>query len=616
MQRVQAAEPKLAKAPLILTTRDPRRGLLVVAANLAARDAGIRPAMRVSEATALVNTDIREHDLNEDIDALCILTEQAQQFSPIVGLEQLDKKLWAGRSLHQPECLLLDVTGLASLFGGEAALMGQVSQWLRCQYYFGCMAIAGSVGAAWAMANYGTRRLPQRTQMLAMQHTTQTADGNSGGQSTDTPDKNAENTTKTTAIHENQEDNSEDNPASEYQRSIPACRCYSMPTGDLSAIAALPLTALRLAPETIVNLNRLGLRRIGELQQLPRAGMATRLGETLLTRWDQVLGSIDEPIVTIHTLPDWNLEQTLEFPTDNRETIAELVRRLSRELSRRLVQRGEGVLRLVCRLDLVKRSPLLMQLGLFRPTNEPQHLEMLLAGQLEQQLREVRTAPLWRLSLQATLTAPMIWRQPDLFSGGAVAKRDEIARLVDTLSCRLGRKAVLSAKVRRESQPELASTFHPMTGRRHDGTEQATVRKLSSRLARQRAEPSRDDPLRRPTQLLNPPLAIEVAGVWRRDALQHDKETPNISTSSTTTASVQVKSSEAPNVAAAPAKIKYLNAWHVVVDACGPERLESGWWKGPSARRDYYRVITSTGSWWWIYRDLNTATWYLHGMFD
>jgi protein ImuB len=599
VQRVQAAEPKLAKTPLILSTRDPRRGLLVVAANLAARDAGIRPAMRVSEATALVDTEIREHDLNEDIDTLCILTEQAQQFSPIVGLEQLDKKLWAGRSVHQPECLLLDVTGLASLFGGEAALMGQVSHWLRTQHYFGCMAIAGSVGAAWAMANYGTRRLPQATKPPARQSGSETAP----------------------------ENNTDDNPDSEYQRSIPECRCYSLPSGDVEALTALPLTALRLAPETIVNLNRLGLRRIAELQQLPRAGMATRLGEALLTRWDQVLGLIDEPIVTIHALPDWNLEQTLEVPTENRETIAELVRRLSRELSRRLTQRGEGVLRLVCRLDLVKRSPLLMQLGLFRPTNDTQHLEMLLAGQLEQQLREVRTAPLWRLSLQATLTAPMVWRQPDLFSGGAVANRDEIARLVDTLSCRLGRKAVLSAKVRRESQPELASSFHPMTGRRHDGAEQATVRKLSSRLARQRAEPSREDPLRRPTQLLNPPIAIEVAGVWRceesqRDEpQQRDKETPKVMATSATPANTMPQNTttlktEESHVAAAPAKIKHQNAWHVVIDACGPERLESGWWKGPSARRDYYRVMTSTGSWWWIYRDLNTAGWFLHGLFD
>lgn len=519
--------------------------------------------MRLSEATALVDAEIREHDPDEDIDILCHLAEQAQQFSPIVGLEQLDKKLWAGRSLHQPECLLLDVTGLAALFGGEAALMQGVSHWLDQQNYFGCMAIGGTVGAAWAMANYGTRRwLPP--------------------------------------------DTAEADPALK-PRIVPACRATSLPAGgDAEAVRELSLLALRIAPDTLAALRRLGLRTIGDLEQLPRAGLATRLGELLLTRWDQASGRKDEPILTFAASADWNLEQTLEIPTEHRETIIELVRRLSEELSQRLARRGEGALRLVCRLDLVERPPLVMQLGLFRPTHEAPHLQMLLGAQLEQQLRGVRTAPLWRLNLQATLTAPLVWRQVDLFGDGEVASRNEIASLVDRLSCRLGRKGVLSARVRRESQPELASSFQPMTGRRQDGTPRDTVRKLSSRLSRGRAEPARDDPLRRPLALLNPPLAIEVAGTWR----------PSTAPGSVATHPPAQPDAAPRALAAAPSHIHHQGTWHQVAEAAGPERLESGWWKGPSARRDYYRVATTRGCWWWIYRDLNTSRWYLHGMFD
>ena len=98
MQRVQAAEPPLAERPLVLQTRDSRRGLIVAAANLAARAAGVRAHMSLSEASALTPLEIRTHDPNEDLDQLCHLTELAQQFSPIVGLEQLDKKPWAGRN--------------------------------------------------------------------------------------------------------------------------------------------------------------------------------------------------------------------------------------------------------------------------------------------------------------------------------------------------------------------------------------------------------------------------------------------------------------------------------------------------------------------------------------
>lgn len=72
-----------------------------------------------------------------------------------------------------------------------------------------------------------------------------------------------------------------------------------------------------------------------------------------------------------------------------------------------------------------------------------------------------------------------------------------------------------------------------------------------------------------------------------------------------------------PNpTATAPARVKTANGWHRVQGAVGPERLESGWWRGQSSRRDYYRIITHLGCWWWIYRDLNSGEWFLHGIFD
>ncbi len=528
----------------------------MAAVNLAGRQAGLRPGMRLSEATALVDAEVHQHDPQEDIEELCGLAEQAQQFSPLVGLEQLDKKTWAGRTLHQPECLLLDVTGIAGLFGGEVELLEAVCQWLSGEQYFGCVAMAGSVGAAWALANYQLR--------------TPVAPGKSDPQ---------------------------------VENGLPTCRyCRALLGEDQSAIAHLPLAALRVAPDTVQSLQRLGVRNIGQLEQLPRGGLATRLGEQLLARWDQAAGRQREPIITLHASPDWNLTQTLEFPSGDRSTMEELIRRLAGQLAERLQRRGEGVLRIVCRLDLVESPPLVMQLGLFRPNSDAQHLQMLLAGQLEQQLRGSQFSrggppPLWRVSLQATLTAPLVWRQIDLFEAGETVSRQQLARLVDTLSSRLGRKQVLSAQVQREAQPELSCTFQPLTGRRVDGGEQDTVRKLSSRLSRQRGEPSRDDPQRRPSQLLSPPLQIQVAAEFITDE-------------------ASVGSSPHGGWAACPARFQHQGQWLEIVEATGPERLESGWWRGPSVRRDYYRVATRQGGWWWIFRDLTSGMWYLHGAFD
>lgn len=530
VQRVQAAQPELAQRALVLQARDARRGLVVAAANLLARKQGVRAGMPLSEAVAIAQFEVREHDPQDDLDAICSLTEQAQQFSPIVGLESLDKQPWLGRSLPQPECLLLDVTGIAGLFGGEDQMLAEVARWLKEQHYFGCLALAGSVGAAWAVANYGMRH-------------------------------------------------SEPAP----QPAVPDSRCMSIAAGeDRDALGRLPVEALRLERTTVTALRRLAVRRIAQLWQLPRDGLATRLGQHLLDRSDQALGTIDEPIAALPSVPLWSVEQTLEYPSEHRETIFQVVGQLSAQLVGRLSECNQGALRIVCRLDMVESVPLVMQLGLFRPTDDARHITSLLTGQLEQQLISRRGTALWRASVQATLVAPLVWQQTDLFDVKATSHRQELARLVDILSSRLGRRQVLQATLVRESQPELACTFQPLTGRRHDGGQQSTLRKLTSRLARRRAEPSLDDPLRRPSHLFSPPIPSDVICL-----------------------------PDGP-----PAQFSYQRTVYRVSHHWGPERLESGWWRGPSQRRDYYRVEASDGSWWWLYRELISSQWFLHGAFD
>jgi protein ImuB len=49
----------------------------------------------------------------------------------------------------------------------------------------------------------------------------------------------------------------------------------------------------------------------------------------------------------------------------------------------------------------------------------------------------------------------------------------------------------------------------------------------------------------------------------------------------------------------------------------GPERIESGWWDGRDAVRDYFIARSKTESLLWIYRErgLEKGHWYLHGIF-
>lgn len=548
--------------------RDARRGMLVAAANLNARQMGVKPLMRMSEASALAESIVYPMENDEDIESLCYLAEAATRFSPLTGIEQLDKRPWASRTLPWPECILLDVSGIGKFFGSEEILAQQIAKWLKEQLYFGCIAIADNVSSAWALANFALRR--QATDSEAIE-------------------------VKQESAGENSEAAPEPNP----YLSLPKSRYVISPPGQAETqTRILPLAALRLEQETITSLNKLGLQTIGQLSDLPRNGLAARLGKQLLLRWDQLLGDKTEPIVALQAEPEWSVETNLEHPVSDSKTVIELVRRMCHEIAHRLAAKGKGTLRTVCRIEMAEEPPLVMQLGLFRPSSDGPHLDMLLSGQLEQHLRRQPVRDVTAATLTATLVTELLWRQGELFDVTEAENRQKIAALVDGLSGRLGRKNVLAAKVNRDSQPELAYSLTPMTGRRNDGSQQNAGRKLSSRLSTRRAEPSRDDPLRRPTHLFVPPVEVKLrsvdSAVKKGDGKVETKE-------STPKKRLQ---------------FLHLGQWHTVSSQLGPERLESGWWRGPSCRRDYYRFITTDGSWWWLFRDMTDNQWFLHGKFD
>lgn len=47
----------------------------------------------------------------------------------------------------------------------------------------------------------------------------------------------------------------------------------------------------------------------------------------------------------------------------------------------------------------------------------------------------------------------------------------------------------------------------------------------------------------------------------------------------------------------------------------GPERIETGWWDGNDAMRDYFVASNSRGARFWIFKQRREGTWLLHGIF-
>src|SRR4029079_5161935 len=91
-----------------------------------------------------------------------------------------------------------------------------------------------------------------------------------------------------------------------------------VPDGAIdTALAHLPVEALRLDPEVTRLLKRLGLKRIGQLYDLPRASLERRFHsreavEAVLHRLDQALGRREEPRSPLLPAPDYAAR--LPFP--------------------------------------------------------------------------------------------------------------------------------------------------------------------------------------------------------------------------------------------------------------------------------------------------------------
>jgi protein ImuB len=64
-----------------------------------------------------------------------------------------------------------------------------------------------------------------------------------------------------------------------------------------------------------------------------------------------------------------------------------------------------------------------------------------------------------------------------------------------------------------------------------------------------------------------------------------------------------------------PARFRLRGEDYRITRTWGPERIETSWWRGHMVRRDYYRVETRDGQWFWLYRRLQDGKWFLHGRF-
>lgn len=561
---------------------DPRRGRVVIARCPLAAAVGVRTNMPLSQADSLLRgieaaeICLEPHDSQADKEAMYDLAERcAEQFSPLIALEPLDDFLWAGQVLHQPQALLMDVTGVSALFGGEDCLLREVTEFVSSRGYQPRLAIADTAAAAWAVAHYTPPQMRSPFQL-------------------------------------------EDMPT------------WLVPAGEqVAALANLPIAALRVRSETTKLLRRLGIHHIEALRRLPRSGLASRLGITLLQRLDQALGEIDEPLPMHHAAASNRLTTELEYPTADQDILGHHLEQLIEQIAGSLAKRQYGALRISCRLELQAAPAVEFRLGLFTPTADAEHLMRLFRGHLTQQRLP---AMAHRLTVTVTMSGPLGVRQPTLdgIEAGPVGSLVELAQLIDALSGRLGRERVLGIEATHNPLPEAAIRLRPLTGQPPGTTvpgrpqpQRRPQRRIHGKAKkrdntnrrRQDIQPaehsiehatqtdattaSPGDPLRRPLNLLPHPQRI------------HPLDSGNLNGEIAS----QPDQQPAPYQQQPPDKFRLAGKTYQLARYWGPERLETGWWHGPLHRRDYYRLETTDGRWLWIYHDLRSHGWFLHGYF-
>ncbi len=149
------------------------------------------------------------------------------------------------------------------------------------------------------------------------------------------------------------------------------------------ALGGLPLAGLRIDRETVASLNRLGLATIDALYNVSRSSLARRFGLDLITRLDQALGFVSEPVAPAAPVKTFAARMSLPEPIGLVDDVTEALNRLLAQLASRLEEAGVGMR--ACRLTVRRtdNSEEAIEIGLARPSRDAKMILRLFERKLD-----------------------------------------------------------------------------------------------------------------------------------------------------------------------------------------------------------------------------------------
>jgi protein ImuB len=336
------------------------------------------------------------------------------------------------------------------------------------------------------------------------------------------------------------------------------------PSQQAKALLGLPPQCLRLEPETLDLLYKLGLRQVQSFMAMPRSSLRRRFGEHFINRLDQALGHAEEVIHPEHT-PD-PFSERLPCPEMilARPGIQFALQYLLNSLCARLGREQKGLRSACLKCYRVDGNIQQIEVGTHQASNNPQHLFKLFDLKIE------TIDPGMGIELfvlEASGIERLFPLQEKLWLENRGLNDPRFRELLDRIANKTG-----------------TGTIHRFLPDEHHWPERS-VRPAVSLDEAMNFSWNKDK--KRPVQLLSIPELIEVT---------------------------------APIPDYPPLLFRHKGKLHTVKKADGPERIEREWWIDEGVHRDYYTVEDEEGNRYWLFRSGHYThekkpQWYLHGFF-
>lgn len=332
---------------------------------------------------------------------------------------------------------------------------------------------------------------------------------------------------------------------------------------EAEALSPLLPAALRLEPQILERLQKLGLTTIASFMSMPRTALRRRFGQSLLTRLDQALGAEMELLEPVRPISPYQERLPSMEPICTATGIEIALKTLLEILCERLNNESKGLRKCELRCYRVDANIQKIEIGTNAPSRDVIHLFKLFENHISQIQPDLGIE---LFILEAPVVEDLAAAQDALWAIGSSSEK-AITELHDRLVSKIGSQDI---------QCYVPEEFH---------WPERSMKEIPS-LVKEPLVPWRTD-LPRPSHLLLTPELIDVS----------------------------VPMPDYPPLMFIHKGIRY-----DIKKADGPERIEQEWWTQKGLYRDYYCVEDARGERYWLFRSgdyqHSVPKWFIHGFFS